>query len=258
MPPRRAERRHAATRSGKHGGWSTHQMKAVGFLRLPHPALLSGDPVLLPPHHLLDIVRGALEREETKTAGSQFWGFVRGRLVKMEVVAVGRCSGEGLAAADSSVRWSAPWGSTLGWDNRRFLLQNISQTEDLQLQRFSEARSRRKSRLSEKQTADGEVGDLPAGCRVMETCSWCRCCRSPEPSPPADAESLRPLLLCGLGWEFEARKSAPQRGWREEPTTEWVMSASLPSFLSLSDTPPSFSTSHSRFLSVTQQDSLFA
>lgn len=34
------------------------QVKAVSFLSLSHPALLSSNPVLLPPHHLLRIVWG--------------------------------------------------------------------------------------------------------------------------------------------------------------------------------------------------------
>lgn len=46
---------------------SSHHMKAVGFLSLSHPALLSSDPVLLPPHHLLHIIRGALTKTQILT-----------------------------------------------------------------------------------------------------------------------------------------------------------------------------------------------
>lgn len=43
---------------------STHQVEAVSFLSLPHPALLSSNPVLFPPHHFLCIVWGALSKHK--------------------------------------------------------------------------------------------------------------------------------------------------------------------------------------------------
>lgn len=43
---------------------SPHQVKVVSFLSLSHPALLSSNPVLLPPHHLLCIIWGALPKHK--------------------------------------------------------------------------------------------------------------------------------------------------------------------------------------------------